>query len=145
MTQMANPTRFTRIGLSGRKGQVTTEGLALNSGDWAMQTIAFTPELADDTSDQSTGIIFPKGMAVYGFVVVNQPSDATIKTISCGTTTNPIAVVEDLDISAVGVYPINGTNPVSTGEELVYSIGSSDGSTLDVEIVFTVLGSTVEV
>ena len=137
---MATPTRFNKIGLTGKKGQVSTEGLEINSGDWGVQVIAFKPELVASTGQQNTGIFFPRGAAVSGFINVITPASGTTPEISCGAASKPDGVFDNVDVSTAGIKPANGIDPTSLGEEVEYSFGSADLTGLDCEIVFMVIG-----
>lgn len=141
---MATPSRFDKIGLSGKKGQVSSEGLAVNVGDWATQTIAFKPELVASTAQQNTGIFFPPGAAVFGFINVITPATGTTTEISCGASSAPTGLFDGVDVSTAGIKLANGIDPTSLGEEVEYSFGSADLTGLDCEIVFMVIGQNAQ-
>jgi len=140
---MATPSRLSKLGLSGKKGQVSTEGLQINAGDWSVQNIAFKPNLVASTAQQNTGIYFPPGAAVMGFIDVITPASGTTPTISCGPSSAPTGLFDGVDVSSAGMKPMNGSDPSSLGEELEYSLGSADLTGLDCEIVFMALGKEV--
>lgn len=137
---MANPTRLDKIGLAGKKGQTSKAGLPINTGDWSIETIVFKPALAASTSQQNTGIFFPPGVAVAGFINVITPAAGTTPEISCGASSAPTGIFNGVDVSTSGYKFSNGIDPSSLGEELEYSFGSADLTGLDCEIVILIIG-----
>ena len=140
---MATPSRLSKLGLSGKKGQVSSENMAINVGDWSVQNIAFKPNLVASTAQQDTGIYFPPGAAVMGFIDVITPAAGTTPTIDLGPTSAPDGLFDGVDVSTSGLKPMNGLDPTSLGEELVYTLGSADLTGLDCEFVVMVLGKEV--
>jgi len=138
---MANPTRFSRVGMSGRQGQITSEGLKVNSGDWAQAIIAFKPELVASTSQQSSGIDLARGTAISVFVDVRTPATGTTPTLTVGVSSAPDNLVDALDVSTAGIKAAGTVDMSSLGEPLEYAFGSADLVGLDCEVVIVAIGT----
>ncbi len=138
---MAAPTRFTKLGVSGRTAT------ANNSEDTYLQTFEFDITAVLSASAQDTGVKAPKTINSFGgYLIVNTPESTGItQTIDIGITGSGTNIVTAADVSAAGkvgtvsnvVIESGGTNNFS------YTLGSGDFVELDARMVIWVIGSDV--
>lgn len=139
---MATPTRYTKIGAAGQKARVNANDLVLNRGDYYRQTIAFVIPIVALTTEQSTGILVPAGVAVNVFLnITTAEATGTTKTIDIGLLSGTgDEFVDGGSVAATGI--VLGTASVLTaGDEITYTLPSANFAELDAEIVIELIGT----
>ena len=138
---MANPTRYTKLGLSGRTGT------ANNTQDSYMQTFEFPVVATATASAIDTGIKAPKTVQAYGaYLKINTAESTGItKTVSVGVVGASAAFLSAEDVSATGKVgtPVTAVYDNSALANFSYILGSADFAELDATCVLWVTGSDV--
>ena len=141
---MANPSRFRKIGLTGRSSAST------NTLDSSLQTFEAPVTIVASTAEQDTGITLPAQGIVIGASVRVETAEATglTKTIDVGITSNADAIIDGASVSAVGtVGKTAGAGELASvscaGSNITYALGSADFAELDATILVTVLRTEV--
>lgn len=138
---MANPTRFTKLGTSGRTGTVN------NTQDSYLKTYEFPILAVASSAEQDTGIAAPTKtvQVVSAYLYVNTAeTTGTTKTLTVGTTSGGGA--DALGASSVASTGVVGT-PVTAafigGGNWSFTLASANFAELDAVCVVTVLASDV--
>lgn len=139
---MANPTRFTKLGVSGKTAT------ANNRQDSYVQTIEVPLLAILSGSAQDTGVKAPKTISSFGgyIEVTTAEATGTTKTVDVGL----VGGTGDLFVTAVDV---SATGPVGTVNTAVvdntslanfsYTLASADFEELDAVLVLWFVGSDV--
>lgn len=133
---MANPTRFTKVGTSGKTG------VASNTQDSYLQTFEFPVVAVASDAEQDTGVAAPtKAVQVVSAMLYVNTAEATaaVKTLTVGTTAGSGA-------DALGATSVASTGPVGTpvtaafvgGGNWSYTLVDTDFAELDAVAVITV-------
>lgn len=141
---MANPSRFTKVGLSG-KPKTTYKS------DSSLQTlVAKLPVVATTTTQTIDGIVMPDN-AIEVNVAVNvivPEVTGSVKELNIGFDDNPDQLIDGADAGTAGLQGRTGGAGESAypsnigGKTLEYSLGSDDFEELEAEAVVTFM--TVE-
>lgn len=136
---MANPTRFTKLGLSGRAGTSN------NTQDSYMQTFEFPVQAIASASAQDTGIQAPKTIQAFGAYlnVKTAEASATVKTVSVGVVGSAASFLSAEDVSATGPVgtPITVAYDNSALANFAFILGDALFEELDATCVLWVIGS----
>ena len=136
---MAAPTRYSKLGLSGR------QGTSKNTQDSIMTTYEFPVKAVASASAQPVGIVAPKTVqAIGGYLKVNTAEvTGTTKTVSVGVVGAAAQFFATMDVSSTGPVgtPVTAVYNNSAGAEFAYILGSADFAELDATMVIWVIGS----
>lgn len=138
---MANPTRFTKLGTSGRTGTVN------NTQDSYLKTYEFPILAVASAAEQDTGVAAPtKAIQVVSAMLYVNTAEATAaaKTLTVGTTSGGGA-------DALAATSVAATGPIGTpvtvafvgGGNWSFTLAGADFAELDAVCVVTVLASDV--
>lgn len=136
---MAAPTRFTRVGFSGRKDT------ASNQKDTFLQTFEFDLAIAAAITAQNSGVTVPVGIVqVVSAYIDVETAEATglTKTVSVGvggTANNILNAASVAAVGGVGTPVAAAINTTSSNNELTFSLGSADFAELEGRVVVTLL------
>lgn len=139
---MANPTRFTKLGTSGRTGTDS------NTQDSFTQTFEFPIVLDATTSARDSGVKAPRtiqAMSAY-LRITNAETVGTIKTVSVGVLGGGAAsmiAAADVSVSGVAGAPVTEAIFNNSLSNFSYSLGDVDFANLEATVVLTVKGSDV--
>lgn len=128
-------TRFSSIGLSGRKDQAT------NRTDAYKQILEIPITLVASTAEQSTGVILPSPCVVNSCVinVITAEVTGAVKTIDVGLLAGaPDSLANDALVSGVGFVPAL-TAVAGNGDEVTYSLAAPDFAELDAVILLEII------
>lgn len=140
---MSNPTRFTKVGLSGKKSNSY-------KSDSSLQTLVAPLPVVASVAEQSIPITLPDNAIELSVAVnvITPETTGTVKTVDVGIATNGDALIDGAAVSASGLFGRTGgagelpyPQPLN-GASLVYQLGSADFVELEAEVIVTVL--TVE-
>lgn len=135
---MANPTRFTKIGLSGRIGKNNTQ-------DSFIQTFEFPIQAIDSDTEQDTGIKAPKTIQAIGAYinVITAESTAIVKTVSVGIIGASTVFLISEDVSATGPVgtPVTAAYDNSALANFSFILGDALFEELEATCVVWVIGS----
>jgi hypothetical protein len=138
---MAAPTRFTKLGTSGRTGTST------NTQDSYTQTFEFPITIAASAAAQDTGIQAPLNMQAMSAYLRIRTAEATgtTKTVSVGIVGASASFLSAQDVSAVGAVGTPVTAAVYNGSNVnfAYTLGSADFAELDATVVLTLKCSDI--
>ena len=133
---MANPTRFTKIGTSGRTG--TDQ----NTQDSYEQTFEFPVVAVASAAEQDTGVAAPtKAVQVLSAMLYVNTAEATAaaKTVDIGTTSGSGAdALNDESVAATGPVGTPVTAAFVGGGNWSYTLAGADFAELDAVCVVTV-------
>lgn len=133
---MASPSRFTKVGVSGRTGE--------SEFDSYIQTFEFPVVAVASGAAQDTGIATPDTfLQVISAVLVvdTEETTGTTKTVDIGTTSTAAGVINDADVSVAGVVGTPVTAALVGGGNFTYTLGSADFAELSAFCVVTALCS----
>ena len=141
---MATPTRFNKVGFSGRQGAEN------NSLDSFLQTFEFPVTAQGVDTPIDTGVKTPlKAMQVVSaYIVVNTPeSTAAAKTVSVGVTNQDAVILADVDVENAGAagtpvteaITLTEPNEFTQGDTFTYTFVDTDFAELEAVCVVTVL------
>lgn len=133
---MASPTRFTKVGLQGRKDTTS------NSQDSYLQTFEFPVVAVASAAEQDTGIAAPTKavQVVSAMLYVNTAeATATTKTVDIGTTAGTGAdILNDESVASTGPVGTPVTAAFVGGGNFSYTLAGADFAELDAVCVVTV-------
>jgi len=137
---MANPTRFTKVGLTGRPSQTTQT-------DASLQGLVVKLPVVASGAEQSTTLTLPANAIELSVVVrvLTAEVTGTTKTIDIGVVGNADTLIDGADVSATGLVSKTGgagesTFPVDLGgATITYALGSADFLELVAEVVFYIV------
>ena len=136
---MANPTRYKKVGLSGRTGVST------NTQDTYLRTYEFPVVAVASAAEQDTGIAAPTKsiQVVSAYLYVNTTeATAAVKTLDIGTTAGSGAdAINDVSVTATGPVGTPVTAAFTGGGNWSYTLAGADFAELDAVAVVTVLAS----
>lgn len=136
---MAAPSRFTKIGISGRTG---TDN---NTQDSFLQTFEFPVQAVLSAAAQDTGILAPKTIQAMGAYlnVTTAEATGTTKTVSVGVVGASAAFLSTADVSATGPVgtPVTAVYDNTALANFAFILGSADFVELDATMVLWVIGS----
>lgn len=136
---MASPTRFNRVGLSGRKDT------ASNQKDTFLQTFEFDIEAVASGAAQDSGVKVPAGIvqALSAYIDVDTAeATGTTKTVSVGVGgagNNLLNGASVASTGGVGTPVAAAINTTSSNNELTFTLGSADFAELSGRVVVTLL------
>ena len=136
---MANPTRYTRLGIGDAPTAIR------NKGDYFIQTLTAPVTIVASTAAQTTTTQLPPRCLVESVVlnVTTAESTGTTQTIDIGLSTGGAAdLANDISVASTG-FVAGLQNVVGDAAFLTYSLGSTDYAELEAEIVVKVIGSQV--
>ena len=126
--------RFTSIGFSGRKDQVS------NRSDAFKQIIEIPITLVASGAEQSTGVTLPTRCVVTSTIVNVFTAEATgtTTTIDVGLLAGGGAdLADDVSVAATG-FVAGISDVVGSGDEVTYTLGSADYAELDAVILLEI-------
>jgi len=133
------PTRYTKLGLSGRTG---TDN---NTQDSFMQTFEFPVQAIASASAQDTGIKAPKTIQSMGAYlnVTTAEATATVKTVSVGIVGAAASFLSAEDVSSTGPVgtPVTAVVDNSALANFAFILGDALFVELDATCVLWVIGS----
>ncbi len=136
---MANPTRFTKVGLSGRTGVST------NTQDTYIRTYEIPVTAVASAAEQDTGIAAPTGfIQVISALLVVTTAEATaaVKTLDLGTTSGSgDDALDGVSVAALGPVGTPSTDAFVGGGNWSYTLADDDFEELEAVAVVTVLAS----
>ena len=133
---MANPTRFTKVGMAGKPNFN-----GANRGDYSLQTITAPIAIVAAATEQTTDVVLPAKCYVISTAlnVITPESTGATKTIDIGLSTAGAAVLgDDVSVSTSAIVAGLGGQDGS-GQSVTYTLGSDDYAELDAEIVIQLL------
>lgn len=136
---MAAPTRFTKVGTSGRP---STDN---NTQDSYIQTFEFPVVAVASAAAQDTGIKAPKTIqAISAYIKITTPEGtAATKTVSVGIVGAAASFLSDENVSVatrVGT-PVTAVRPNDSSVNFTYTLAGADFVELDAICVLTVIAS----
>lgn len=134
---MAAPTRFSRVGLSGRKGDD-------NKTDGFIQVIVAPIVAVASTAVQDTGVALPANFQPISAVlnIITAEVTGTIKTVDVGLTANPDQFIVGAVTSALGFAgTLAAVANVNTGENIFYQLPDTTGVELEAEVLIFGIGT----
>lgn len=133
---MASPTRFTKVGTSGRTGTSS------NTLDSYTQTFEFPVVAVASAAEQDTGVAAPTGIiqVMSAFLKVTAAeATAAVKTVDVGTTAGTGAdALNDASVAATGPVGTPVTTAFVGGGNWSYTLAGADFAELDAVCVVTV-------
>ena len=133
---MASPSRFTKLGTSGRSG-------ATGKSDAFQKTYELRVPVVASGAEQTIDITFPN-RAVLDIGMLNvfvAEVTGTTKTMNIGTdATNASSIESAISTATVGTQHITG-GLVLSNDKITYTLGSADWVEFEGEIVIRVLAS----
>lgn len=136
---MAAPTRFSRVGFSGRKDTTS------NQKDTFLQTFEFDLAIAASTDAQDSGVKVPAGIVqvVSAYIdVATVEATGTTKTVSVGVGGAGNNILNGASVAAVGGVgtPVAAAiNTTTANNEMTFTLGSADFAELAGRVVVTLL------
>lgn len=141
---MANPSRFNKVGLTGRPS-------ASSKTDGSLQGfVSLQLPIVASTAEQNSSIVLPTN-AIEVHVSINVLSaevTGTTKTLDIGIVGNPDLLIDAADVSSAALVSKTGgvgesAFPVNLGgETITYALGSADFVELEAEVLLYIV--TVE-
>ena len=128
-------TRYTAIGLFGRKGEDQNEFDAFEAG------ATYQIPLVASAAAQNTGIFLSPGQILNAFVYVKTPEvTGAVKTISLGIAGGTgTELLSAGDVSSVQVVGGDVPLDVQLSDEITYTLGSADFAELEASLVLKVI------
>ncbi len=136
---MANPSRYTKVGSSGRPSSET------NLNDPYIQTVEFPLTIVASTSAQDTGVSTPTSsmQVIASWLKINtEETTGLTKTVDIGITGQGAVVQNDTSVASAGAAgtPLTAAISTSSSTNFTYTLGSADYAELDATCVVVFAG-----
>jgi hypothetical protein len=136
---MANPSRLSKLGLSGK------QGTSVNVNDPYIKTVEFPVVAIASGAAQDSGVLTPTlSMQVISayLQVTTAEASAVTKTVDVGVTSQGAVVLNDADVSAIAAdgTPVTAALDVSAGDTFTFTLAGADFAELEATCVVTYQG-----
>ncbi len=137
---MTARTRYSAIGLSGRKEDTN------NEQETFIKTYEFDIDFVASGAEQDTGIAAPAGniQAISAYIDVDvAEATGTTKTVDVGIVGQPAVFLNDASVAATGPVGTVVGAAIAGGANFSFTLGSADFAELNSRCVITVVATDV--